>query len=99
MCGIIGVICQEGEACFCVHDGLEQLQNRGYDSVGVLYVEEGVTKVDRQIRTGQSALAKLRRPGAVDDLCWPYKVGYSRSKDHRECSPPYGQPGVSCCSA
>ena len=40
MCGIVGILCRQANgAKFCMQ-GIELLQNRGYDSAGIITVSE-----------------------------------------------------------
>ena len=63
MCGIIGVICQDNDALRSAHLALHQLQNRGYDSVGILSInsESNVT-IEKHITDDEMALQKLAVP-------------------------------------
>jgi len=52
MCGIIGVLCVEAgwESKSVLYQGIMELLNRGYDSVGISFLDEEKNKI-RQIRT------------------------------------------------
>jgi len=61
MCGIVGYLGTEPEAVSAVLSGLDLLQNRGYDSVGVSYLEdEKIKTVKYASTTTNNALERLR---------------------------------------
>lgn len=78
MCGIIGVLCQENKANQRAIDALHQLQNRGYDSAGVLcFNQDQEHQLHRAILDDTSALEKL--PSAVASRCC---IGHTRWATH-----------------
>lgn len=48
MCGIVGYIGKSGKTLDVLTTGLSHLEYRGYDSVGIAYIENGKLKIQKE---------------------------------------------------
>ncbi|MEB2837320.1 MAG: glutamine--fructose-6-phosphate transaminase (isomerizing) [Desulfurococcales archaeon] len=78
MCGIIGVTARDGNVVPLVLEGLERLEYRGYDSVGVAVNAGGRILV----RKASGKLADVRRRLALDSLVGSTAIGHTRWATH-----------------
>ena len=65
MCGIIGIYCKptcsEGSCAKTLHNGLKYMQNRGYDSAGIVTIQEKSPVIHKYASTDtDDALTKLQ---------------------------------------
>ncbi|TRO44386.1 glutamine--fructose-6-phosphate transaminase (isomerizing) [Candidatus Bathyarchaeota archaeon] len=78
MCGIFGCIVNEGKAAPLIHESLKRLEYRGYDSVGITTINNGVlfTKKD------QGKIDDVHRLLNLDDLPGTIGIGHTRWATH-----------------
>jgi glucosamine--fructose-6-phosphate aminotransferase (isomerizing) len=78
MCGIFGCIINEGNAAPLIHESLKRLEYRGYDSVGITTIDNGVlfTKKD------QGKIDDVHRLLNLDDLPGTIGIGHTRWATH-----------------
>ena len=50
MCGIFGCILKEGAASPLIHESLKKLEYRGYDSVGIVTLNNGELQLKKRSR-------------------------------------------------
>ena len=65
MCGIIGIYCKptcsKGSCAQTLHNGLKYMQNRGYDSAGIVTIQESLPVIHKYASTDtDDALTKLQ---------------------------------------
>jgi len=78
LCGIIGVTSREHNVVPLVIKGLQRLEYRGYDSVGVAVISGGTILY----RKGAGELEVVRRRLALDELSGPTAIGHTRWATH-----------------
>lgn len=59
MCGIVGVISENDEVLDVLMKGMHELQNRGYDSIGIGLLEGGDLKVYKDVCRHQNDISSL----------------------------------------
>ena len=60
MCGIIGYLTNQNNTLKILYEGLKQLQNRGYDSAGISYIQDNKIQNIKYASTSNiNALDKL----------------------------------------
>jgi glucosamine--fructose-6-phosphate aminotransferase (isomerizing) len=93
MCGIIGVTGEEG-ALETIFDGLRRLEYRGYDSAGVVLVDDGVLWRERAA-DGTHSVEDLTATGAVAP---PSRtgIGHTRWATHGSPTVANAHPHVDC---
>lgn len=77
MCGIIGVIGQQG-VTQAIFDGLKRLEYRGYDSAGIATISDG--QLDR--RRAEGKLDALREELSTSPLSGAIGIGHTRWATH-----------------
>ena len=92
MCGIIGITAAGGNVVPLVIEGLERLEYRGYDSVGIAVVSEGRIVV----RKGAGQLARVRERLAFDLLEGSTAIGHTRWATHGEPNDVNAHPHLDC---
>jgi len=75
MCGIIGVTKRDGNAVNNIVRGLERLEYRGYDSVGIAVITDEGNLV---IRKGAGDLASVSRRLGFNELTGKTAIGHTR---------------------
>ncbi len=92
MCGIFGCILAEGNAAPLIHESLKRLEYRGYDSVGITTVSNGVlfTKKD------QGKIDDVHRVLNLDDLPGSLGIGHTRWATHGAPLKVNAHPHVDC---
>jgi glutamine---fructose-6-phosphate transaminase (isomerizing) len=78
MCGIFGCVLAQGNAAPLIHESLKRLEYRGYDSVGITTIENGVlfTKKD------QGKIDDVQRILNLDDMPGSLGIGHTRWATH-----------------
>ncbi len=94
MCGIIGVT-GSADALDILLDGLERLEYRGYDSAGVVLIDdEGISRV--RIADGTHSVATLRKVTPEADHGQPAGIGHTRWATHGHPSERNAHPHLDC---
>jgi len=93
LCGIIGVTAREGNIVPLVLEGLERLEYRGYDSVGLAVQSPngGIT-----VRKGAGKLADVRRRLLFDELEGSTAIGHTRWATHGAPNDVNAHPHTDC---
>ena len=78
MCGIFGCIYCAGDVSKTIHQGLERLEYRGYDSAGVATIHDG----ELYIKKDQGKLESIHAHLNLDDLPGRIGVGHTRWATH-----------------
>lgn len=91
MCGIIGIVSQQGTAADRAMEALRRLEYRGYDSAGIATLHDG--KLDRRRAAGklsnlQSVLNETPIPGSIG-------IGHTRWATHGAANTQNAHPHVS----
>ncbi len=92
MCGIIGVTSRDSNVVPMVLKGLQRLEYRGYDSVGVAVVSGGFLL----LRKGAGELEAVRRRLALDELSGSTAVGHTRWATHGPPNDVNAHPHLDC---
>ncbi len=92
MCGIIGVTAIDSNVVPMVLRGLQRLEYRGYDSVGVAVVSGSVLL----LRKGAGELEVVRRRLALDELSGSTAVGHTRWATHGPPNDVNAHPHLDC---
>jgi glucosamine--fructose-6-phosphate aminotransferase (isomerizing) len=87
MCGIVGSVGHEGAVEY-VRQGLETLEYRGYDSVGVAYLENGELKIAKTL----GGAASLEKPLESVDPSSSLSIGHTRWATHGRVSSQNAHP-------
>ncbi len=92
MCGIFGCIITQGNAAPLIHESLKRLEYRGYDSVGITTLENGVlfTKKD------QGKIDDVHRTLNLDDMPGSIGIGHTRWATHGAPLKVNAHPHVDC---
>lgn len=91
MCGIMGYV-GSGETVSIILDGLEKLEYRGYDSVGLATVERGRIKTQKTV----GRLAALRKMLAGNGKRGGAGIGHTRWATHGRPSERNAHPHLDC---
>ena len=92
MCGIIGITAIDANVVPMVLRGLQRLEYRGYDSVGVAVVSGNVLL----LRKGAGELEVVRRRLALDELSGSTAVGHTRWATHGPPNDVNAHPHLDC---
>jgi glutamine---fructose-6-phosphate transaminase (isomerizing) len=92
MCGIFGCILEQGNAAPLIHECLKRLEYRGYDSVGITTLENGVlfTKKD------QGKIDDVHRMLNLDEMPGSIGIGHTRWATHGAPLKVNAHPHVDC---
>ena len=92
MCGIFGCVLTQGNAAPLIHESLKRLEYRGYDSVGITTLENGVlfTKKD------QGKIDDVHRILNLDDMPGSIGIGHTRWATHGAPLKVNAHPHVDC---
>lgn len=93
MCGIIGITSRKNNVVPLVLEGLERLEYRGYDSVG-LAVQAPDGRIT--IKKGAGQLARVRERLAFDELSGPVAIGHTRWATHGPPNDVNAHPHIDC---
>jgi glutamine---fructose-6-phosphate transaminase (isomerizing) len=78
MCGIFGCILKDGNAAPLIHTSLKRLEYRGYDSVGLATIQDGVIYAKKD----QGKIDEVHKLVNLDDLPGNLGVGHTRWATH-----------------
>ena len=78
MCGIFGCILTEGNAAPLIHESLKRLEYRGYDSVGITTIENGILFTKKN----QGKIDDVHRLLNLDDMPGSIGIGHTRWATH-----------------
>lgn len=92
MCGIIGISLKDGNVVPLLIRGLERLEYRGYDSVGIAVTGPGGVTV----RKGAGTLEKVKRRLAFHELRGTCGVGHTRWATHGPPNDVNAHPHTDC---
>jgi len=92
MCGIIGCVLKEGEAAPLILQALKRLEYRGYDSVGVATVDEGLLHV----RKDAGKIDDINRWIRLEALPGSVGIGHTRWATHGAPTRENAHPHVDC---
>ncbi|MFH1327987.1 MAG: glutamine--fructose-6-phosphate transaminase (isomerizing) [Candidatus Bathyarchaeota archaeon] len=92
MCGIFGCLLEEGAAHGVIHEALERLEYRGYDSAGIATIHKGKLYVKKDQGTIRSIHKKLN----LDDLPGSVGIGHTRWATHGAPLQVNAHPHVDC---
>jgi glucosamine--fructose-6-phosphate aminotransferase (isomerizing) len=92
MCGIIGCVLKEGEAAPLILQALKRLEYRGYDSVGVATVDEGLLYV----RKDAGKIDDINRWIRLEALPGSVGIGHTRWATHGAPTRENAHPHVDC---
>ena len=84
MCGIVGYVGPQQAVDFLI-EGLRRLEYRGYDSSGVVTIDDGEFAITKTAGRIDDLAAKLQdAPGPRHDRPRPHALGHARPGDRRE---------------
>jgi glucosamine--fructose-6-phosphate aminotransferase (isomerizing) len=95
MCGIIGLIRKEGDVVGEVIKGLQKLEYRGYDSVGLAVIDP---KGELVVRKGAGDLESVRKRLGLDELKGSVAIGHTRWATHGPPNDVNAHPHTDCHS-
>jgi glucosamine--fructose-6-phosphate aminotransferase (isomerizing) len=78
LCGIFGCVFAEGSVAPLIRKGLKRLEYRGYDSVGIATVHEGVL----QVRKDQGKIDEIAGRLGLDEMQGSVGIGHTRWATH-----------------
>jgi len=78
MCGIFGCVLKDGSVAPLIHMGLKRLEYRGYDSVGIATIHDGVVHVRKDQGMIDDVAGRLR----FDEMLGSVGVGHTRWATH-----------------
>ena len=78
MCGIFGCVLEDGSAAPLIHMGLKRLEYRGYDSVGIATIHDGVVQIRKDSGKIDEVAVHLR----FDEMPGSVGVGHTRWATH-----------------
>ena len=83
MCGIVGYLGTDKQAIKAVLDGIQLLQNRGYDSAGVSFIVEGELSTTKcASKNTYSAIDTLQNILLYDNIETTLSIGHTRWATH-----------------
>ena len=82
MCGITGCINKNGNAVSSVIDGLNKLQNRGYDSAGICILLNNQLIIDKYVSTDNISAMKQLGESKTLTLQSSISIGHTRWATH-----------------
>ena len=78
MCGIFGCVFAEGSVAPLIRKGLKRLEYRGYDSVGIATIHEGVL----QVRKDRGKIDEIAGRLGFDEMQGSVGIGHTRWATH-----------------
>lgn len=92
MCGIIGILLEEGEVAALLRESLKRLEYRGYDSVGLVTVHNGRLLIKKDKGKIDEVSARLKLDGLQGNI----GIGHTRWATHGAPSRENAHPQVDC---
>jgi len=92
LCGIFGCILRQGSVAPLIHEGLKRLEYRGYDSVGVATLEDGVL----HIRKDAGKIDEVAERLSFDEMPGAVGVGHTRWATHGAPTMVNAHPHIDC---
>jgi glucosamine--fructose-6-phosphate aminotransferase (isomerizing) len=94
LCGIFGAILNTGRVAPIIHEALERLEYRGYDSVGLATISKRGLEIKKDRGSIKEVDLKLR----LDDMDGSAGIGHTRWATHGAPSMENAHPHLSCKS-
>ncbi len=92
MCGIFGCITENDNVAPIIHASLKRLEYRGYDSVGIATLSDGVV----HIKKDQGKIDEVHKAHNLDDLPGTIGIGHTRWATHGAPLKVNSHPHVDC---
>jgi len=92
MCGIFGCALKDGSAAPLIHMGLKRLEYRGYDSVGIATIQEGVVRIRKDSGKIDDVAGRL----GFDEMPGSVGVGHTRWATHGAPMMVNAHPHIDC---
>ena len=92
MCGIFGAVVETGKVAPMIHQALERLEYRGYDSVGLATIGVSMLEIKKDRGTIKQVDSKLK----LDDMDGSVGLGHTRWATHGMPSMENAHPLLSC---
>jgi glucosamine--fructose-6-phosphate aminotransferase (isomerizing) len=92
MCGIFGTVLHDGKAALMIHEALERLEYRGYDSVGLATICNN----ELNIKKDRGSIHEVDSRLNFDEMCGQIGVGHTRWATHGIPSFENAHPHVDC---
>ena len=92
MCGIFGCVMAEGKAAPLIHESLKRLEYRGYDSVGIATLDDGIVTIKKD----QGKIDDVHRILNLDDMPGSIGIGHTRWATHGAPLKVNAHPHVDC---
>jgi glucosamine--fructose-6-phosphate aminotransferase (isomerizing) len=92
MCGIFGCITKNDKVAPIIHASLKRLEYRGYDSVGIATLSDGVVNIKKD----QGKIDEVHKAHNLDDLPGTIGIGHTRWATHGAPLKVNSHPHVDC---
>ncbi len=92
MCGIFGCIIKQGQAVKLITDSLKRLEYRGYDSIGVATINDGILKVKKNMGRIEEVVEELE----IEKMQGNMGIGHTRWATHGAPSMINAHPHTDC---
>jgi glucosamine--fructose-6-phosphate aminotransferase (isomerizing) len=92
MCGIFGCIIKQGQAVKLITDSLKRLEYRGYDSIGVATINDGILKIQKNMGRIEEVVEELE----IEKMQGKIGIGHTRWATHGAPSMINAHPHTDC---